>query len=303
MKISTSRKLLFTSLAIVFLSTLLGLIGGVFTNNPKVAGWLESRGLGPRELLIGIVIFALALMILAYLQFRYDNDLERAAEKNLSDQNIEPGLKTFVNSLKERYQNRYDQKLDGRFEITLEVSEDLGTQNPRTFNENYEKSAKISSAFEYINGAFEKKGRLLIVGSPGIGKTVLLLKLSINLLEKRKLDGQPFPVILNLSSWSVQYENFEDWLIEMLHTKEGLSKEFAARLLENHRVIFFLDGLDELARNQEKTIAEEIRAACMRSLNTYLQRGQRLVICCREREFTEMYRNQGELIPVAARVK
>lgn len=40
----------------------------------------------------------------------------------------------------------------------------------------------IGNAFKAINESFNQKGRLLIVGSPGSGKTFLLLKLALELL-------------------------------------------------------------------------------------------------------------------------
>jgi predicted NACHT family NTPase len=46
-------------------------------------------------------------------------------------------------------------------------------------------------------------GRLLIVGEPGAGKTILLLELARGLLERARADEtSPLPVVFHLSSWA-----------------------------------------------------------------------------------------------------
>jgi energy-coupling factor transporter ATP-binding protein EcfA2 len=209
-------------------------------------------------------------------------------------------LERYFNSLIERYQTRYESKLDGRFEITLEVSENWVGHTPKAIAETYSKDASVGKAFEYINESFKKHRRLLIVGNPGVGKTVLLLKLALNLLGESGPGNQdPFPVIFNCASWSEKFERFEDWLIEMFNISEGLSKEFAGQLLKNERIIFLIDGFDELARNEDEQIAKEIRAKFLESLNNYLDRKKQLVICSRIDEASMI---QGRF-PVAAKIK
>jgi predicted NACHT family NTPase len=147
-------------------------------------------------------------------------------------ENIRPDVRRFFESLKERYQTRYQSKLDGRFEITLEVSESLDSPRPQRFIERYDKDAEISAAFVAINNNLEKRGRLLITGNPGVGKTVLMLKLAVNLLDNIKsLDKEAFPVVFNLALWSPAYRDFGDWLIAMLVSGYGLSKDLAKTLL------------------------------------------------------------------------
>lgn len=219
-------------------------------------------------------------------------------------ESIQPDIRRLFVSLKERYQNLYEQKLDGRFEITLEVSESFDSQNPQKIIERYAKDAKISEAFRTINNAFERKGRLLIVGNPGVGKTVLLLKLALNLLNRTDIDKQEaFPVIFNLSSWSDECDSFGDWLIKRLVSGYGLSRTFAATLLHQGRIIFLLDGLDELARNRTDEAAHWERARCLASLNDYLRRGRRAVVCCRREEFIQMQNQTGQDAPVAAKLE
>jgi DNA polymerase III delta prime subunit len=302
MKIGTSRKLLFTSLAIVFLSMLSGLLVNLLTNNPDFTKWLKDNRVQTQHLVFGVIITGIGLLLFAYLQFRYDKETEHDDE-GLSHPDIEPDVKRFVDSLRERYRNLYDQKLDGRFEITLEVSENPAGSSPRQFSEKYEEGGTISPAFEYIRDAFDRKGRLLISGNPGAGKTVLLLRLASDLLNKSDFSKmETFPVIFNLVSWSENYKNFRDWLIATLVSGYGLSRDFAETLLKHERIVLLLDGLDELARTEVDDIAANKRAKCLESINNYLQRGRRVVISCRMAEFEEMRKRTTQEAPVAVKV-
>jgi energy-coupling factor transporter ATP-binding protein EcfA2 len=223
------------------------------------------------------------------------NQKSESKSKPILD-NIEPDVKLLFDSLKDRYKKRYDSKLDGRFEITLEV-------NKEPFTVNYQTNKNIDEAFKAINESFNQKGRLLIVGSPGSGKTVLLLKLALELLGDECQAEQKLPVIFNLASWSEDYASFEDWLIDVLNSGNGLSKDFARTLLHEKRIIFLLDGLDELARNEEPEVAHQKRAECLASLNDYLREGRKAVICCRQEEFLKMSSETNQLAPVDSTVK
>jgi hypothetical protein len=225
-------------------------------------------------------------------------------EPKVLTENIQPDVKRLFDSLKERYQNRYEQKLDGRVEITLKVVKDWNSQQLQTIKEKFNDDANFGEAVEVINDAFEQQGSLLIVGNPGAGKTVLLLKLALNLLEKADIaKGEAFPVIFNLASWSPGYEKFEDWLIAMLNSGDGLSTEFAAILLRQKKIIFLLDGLDELARNEDNETAVRKRADCLNSLNEFLREGRKAVICCRRDEFVQMQEMTKQDAPVSAKVE
>lgn len=298
MKNNISRKLLFISLALAFITISSSIIINLLTGQEGFKVWLGANGVGTKKLVAGTIAIGIALLLFTYLHLKYS-----LPAKPLTD-SIEPNVKGLFDSLQERYQYRYQSKLDGRFEITLEVSECFDSQHPQKFIERYALDAKVSAAFTAISSAFEKQGRLLIVGSPGVGKTVLLLKLALNLLAKTDLAKQEaFPVIFNLASWSEEYKDFEDWLITTLVSSNGLSKEFAATLLQQERIIFLLDGLDELARNETKEYAHYQRAACLASLNDYLRRNRQAVICCRREEFIQMQKETGQDAPVSAKIE
>lgn len=296
MKNHTSQKLLFISLAIVFITLLSSITINLLTGSEDIKKWLEANGVGTTKLIVGTIIISATLSLLTYLQIR------RSQFPGPTTENFEADVKRLFDSLKERYQNRYQSKLDRRFEITLEVSENWNSDKPKTYK--FGAGSKISYAVDAIRKAFDEKGRLLIVGSPGSGKTVLLLKLALELLGNEFKEGQRLPVIFNLASWWEKHIKFEDWLIDVLNSGNGLSKDFARTLLQENRIIFLLDGLDELARNEETTTASARRAMCLDSIYKYAEVGHKYVICCRREEFVKMQKSKvhDELLPAKVEV-
>jgi predicted NACHT family NTPase len=69
--------------------------------------------------------------------------------------------------------------------------------------------------------AFDEVGRsLLILGAPGSGKTITLLELTRDLIQRAEPDpSQPIPVVFLLSSWAEKRQPLLDWLTEELSTK------------------------------------------------------------------------------------
>jgi len=113
------------------------------------------------------------------------------------------------------------------------------------------------------------------------------------------------PVIFNLASWSrsPEYGRFDDWLKAVLTQGYGLSADLATTMLREGRIALLLDGLDELARNEEADVAARLRAECLTALNLSLYDGAtNAVICCRREEFIAMGNLTGANAPVDAKV-
>jgi len=207
-------------------------------------------------------------------------------------------LETFTSTLKARYKKRYDSKLDRHFELTLRVNESW------EFSEKFDENPGDGAAIDVVTNLFAEKGRLSVIGNPGVGKTVLLLKLAIDLLERSDVKrGDAFPVILNLASWSEEFHKFEDWLMAMITRSEGLSPKIVAELLAEERIILLLDGFDELGGSEEPAEAQRLRTKCMNALANYLDYGKRVVICSRINEFVEVSGESGGVVPVSAVVR
>ncbi len=98
-------------------------------------------------------------------------------------------------------------------------------------------------------------GRLVILGEPGSGKTMMMVRLVLDLLRRRS-SGDPVPVLMSAASWNPMAQNFQEWLIgQLLIAHPALaaplpvSGKGATRvegLLEARLVMPILDGFDEL---------------------------------------------------------
>ena len=132
-------------------------------------------------------------------------------------------------------------------------------------------------------------GRLLIVGEPGAGKTTELLTVAQRLIEEAKNDDdKPIPLIFELSSWTSGTPILR-WLEQQLQQTYGVSRRLTEPLeqqwIQPNRLLFLLDGLDELdQRNQ---------SACVEALEAFLARHPALsaIVCCRCEEY-----EQGRLL-------
>ncbi len=139
-------------------------------------------------------------------------------------------------------------------------------------------SSDLYSIFDNCNGS------LLILGSPGSGKTALLLDLTDILLElaKQNVDN-PIPIIFPLSSFASGYRSLfitlEDWLIRELHRNYRVPPEVAQSLVEHQRIILMLDGFDELDASYQKQ--------CAAAINKYLHKYNltKIVVCSRYADY------------------
>jgi hypothetical protein len=117
---------------------------------------------------------------------------------------------------------------------------------------------------------------LLIVGEPGSGKTIALLKLAEDAIDRTEPDlRQQIPVVFNLSSWARKPQSIEQWLIQELLEKYQVSKALGKTWVELEALMLLLDGLDEVKAEQ--------RNACVQALNQFMQTHgtTEIVICCR----------------------
>ena len=141
-------------------------------------------------------------------------------------------------------------------------------------------------------------GWLVVLGEPGSGKTMLMVRLVIDLLEQRK-SGEPVPVLVPVTSWDPKKDGLHTWLEERLtidhpglaarvSTDRGQESRIAA-LLAQRKIVPILDGLDEML--------PAARRAAIARLNETLARPGRplqLVVTCRSAEYREAVSQYGQ---------
>lgn len=126
--------------------------------------------------------------------------------------------------------------------------------------------------------------RLIVLGPPGAGKTVLLIRLVLDLIARRKVSGGPVPVLLPLASWDPD-EPLRNWIIDRLlvaypqlkNPSMPDGRDVATALLDHGLLLPVLDGLDE--------IAHEVRGKAIAAINQALKPGEGIVLSSRIDEY------------------
>ncbi|MCB0155066.1 MAG: NACHT domain-containing protein, partial [Anaerolineae bacterium] len=146
---------------------------------------------------------------------------------------------------------------------------DMVLQTPERKNQLLPAGTKIIDVFE------QQRKSLLILGTPGSGKTTMLLELARDLILQAQQDFMyPIPVVFNLSSWANLRLSLAEWLVIELNDKYQISKKLARSWVENDALILLLDGLDE--------VQETHRFECIATINMFLlEHDSPLVVCSR----------------------
>lgn len=113
----------------------------------------------------------------------------------------------------------------------------------------------LSGTMEQIAHIYHNvpSGRMMILGKAGAGKTVLVLRLALDLLSVWTLMSR-VPVILNIGSWNPITTPLQEWIeIQLIHNYTGMEStrrghaSMASTLIAADRILPILDGLDEIA--------------------------------------------------------
>ncbi|MEY9877228.1 transcriptional regulator with XRE-family HTH domain [Streptacidiphilus sp. MAP12-33] len=140
-------------------------------------------------------------------------------------------------------------------------------------------------------------GRLVVLGRAGAGKSVLALRLVLDLMES----GFPrVPVLISLGAWSPDRASLADWLTDQLlrdhpylaHKSPDGSGSLAEALVHSDAVLPVLDGFDEIAAG--------LREAALRELNAT---STPLILTSRVKELAEAVRTTGAPLSWAAGIE
>ncbi|MFB6860869.1 NACHT domain-containing protein [Streptomyces virginiae] len=146
-------------------------------------------------------------------------------------------------------------------------------------------------ARDAIRQAFERipTRRLVVLGEPGAGKTMFLVRLLLAQLEQRP-PGGPVPALFSLASWDPARQDLYTWMADQLardhpaldgpvpdSPAQSGRQTWASTLVQGRRILPILDGLDELP--------EAARGRALHAINQVLSPGQPLVLSSRTAEY------------------
>jgi NACHT domain len=130
--------------------------------------------------------------------------------------------------------------------------------------------------------------RLVVLGEPGAGKTLLLVRLVLGLLDRREPGGS-VPVLVSLASWNPEKQDLHPWLASRLATDyPGLTgtrpassgtSSLLRELLRGRKLLLVLDGLDE--------ISGDFRGVAIAKINDALRPGEGMVLSSRAEQYRQ----------------
>ncbi|MFE8965104.1 NACHT domain-containing protein [Streptomyces iakyrus] len=133
--------------------------------------------------------------------------------------------------------------------------------------------------------------RLVITGAPGAGKTLLAVELILGLARPDRADTDLVPVRCSLPNWDTD-RPLHEWVAGQIHEQfraTGLSLADTRRLVQEHRILPILDGLDEM--DSAATPPGRRRTArALQQLNAYQDHSGSapIVLTCRTAQYTEL---------------
>lgn len=135
----------------------------------------------------------------------------------------------------------------------------------------------ITSGSEFTEFVKTTGYSLLILGQPGSGKTITLLKIMedilIMLIENK---NHEIPVYIDIKKWKNKRINFIAWVESELSTFYKTNVDDIKEFIKDGEIILMIDGLDSLELEQQRKIIDCINS----SLSSF-----KIVVCCRNIDY------------------
>ncbi|MFH9728881.1 NACHT domain-containing protein [Streptomyces sp. NPDC017260] len=154
--------------------------------------------------------------------------------------------------------------------------------------ESDQRVARVAEAFRAV-----RSGRLVVLGEPGAGKSVVAVQFVLGVLDARQ-EGDPVPVLFPLAGWDPCALSLRGWLADRLAKDYGSlaapvgdSRTLAQELLDAGLVLPVLDGFDE--------IPPAAHESALRSLNAELDTRLPTLLTCRTAAWADGVRRGGVL--------
>lgn len=268
-------------LLIVILEAFTGLLGQLLSDRFKMhfIRFLENQT-GILSDKAYLLLFAVILLPIGIVFVIYQHTEVRPLRTKNPIIPTDKERKKYLDFLKKRYRNRYDQKLDQcvpiRLRLIYQSTSPAKKQVEKYFSEIKEQTPVNKKLYKIL----EVEKQLLIAGERGGGKTTLLLGLVEEILINETGSDALMPIVFDLASWKPQEnQTFAQWLALMLNSSYGFSKIYATQAIENNLILPLFDGLDEVGKNSDNP--HEIRVACLRAITDYIDEKNitRFVIC------------------------
>lgn len=286
------RILIITGIAVPVVGVLIGLVTGPASSENHWPGWFNLLRSHPWPSLLFLTAVAVGLASLATLPEKRELSLADASDKLADAVEVDWTYEVQWRRIFDPYPLRVkwvpaDPTLVVPWASLIELAESRPGKSSEEKPGLTTGPARLANKKGAIAGLLGQvpTGRLVVLGDKGTGKTILLVRLVLDLLSRRQ-PGDPVPILLPLASWNPIEQDLQTWIINWLITdRSGLAGlasvgkrvTLAKALVEAGRIIPVLDGLDE--------IPEKVRGTTIAKINDWMKPGQGLILAARTHEY------------------
>ncbi len=147
--------------------------------------------------------------------------------------------------------------------------------------------ASSPAVYDAFSQAVEHyRGRVLLLGEPGAGKTVTLLHYTRDAIVRRRQDRTALLPVLGLVATWDGYSTLEDWLAQSYGAPQGVGT-----LIREGKALLVLDGLDELPPDSAEVNGQRnLRQRFIQHLNRVADSTRSaIILTCRAQDYAEMF--------------